>query len=335
MGGDSDPTEAPYLIRFSRRAMACEFEVVLPADRDGQGHRAGLAALDLVDELEAQLTVYRDTSEVSRINATAATRAVRVEPRLFDLLERAVELFHETGGAFDITAGPLTRAWGFSRRQGCIPSEKALSDALALVGSDQIHLDRNALTIRFAAPGVELNLGAIGKGYALDRAAELMEAEGVDDFLLQGGRSSVLARGSARHADDEPAGWSIGVGHPLRPGRRLAEIRLHDAAIATSGSGTQFFRSDGKRYGHILDPRNGRPAEGVYSVTVVAPNARSADALATAFYTLGPDRAAEISHRNPGVRFVMTTKGRSGVDVQVHVHGFEDGQVTLYEEDVK
>ena len=331
LGPPCDPTKTPYLIRFSRRAMACQFEVVLQADRDRRGQTAALEALDLVEALEAQMTIYRDASEVSRINQSAAARPFCVEPRLFELFERAVEICRETDGAFDMTAGPLAQLWGFSQRQGAVPSEESLRAALARVGTDRLELDRDASTIHFASPGVELDLGAIGKGYALDRCAEAMSAAGVGDYLLQGGRSSVLARGATTQQDEGPPGWKVGIGDPLRPERRFAEIRLHDAALATSGSGSQFFRHEGKRYGHILDPRNGRPAEGVYSVTVVAPDALTADALATAFYILGAERAAEYCDRHPAVRFVMTTKSKSGAGVDVDIRGLDEDRLSLFE----
>jgi thiamine biosynthesis lipoprotein len=310
-----------YLQSISREAMACEFEILLPtyssphAPREENVTRsvtatlsapeAALAALDLIERLEDQLTVYRDTSEVMAINRRAASEAVTVEPRLFDLLVRARELFAETGGAFDIAAGPLSKVWGFYRRQGRLPDAAEVAEALALVGSQHLVLDADDRTIRFTQPGLELNLGAIGKGYALDRAAELLQRAGAADFAIHGGNSSVLARGHRSAA--LRAGWSVALRHPLRPETRLAEFHLVDRALGTSGSGTQFFHHQGRRYGHILDPRTGWPAEQVLSATVIAPTAEQADALATALYVLGLAPAREFCASRPEIAAVLTT----------------------------
>ncbi|HUY89188.1 MAG TPA: FAD:protein FMN transferase [Pirellulales bacterium] len=317
------PAEA-YLLQFGRQAMACQFEVFLNAGQYREANEAVVEALDLVDRLEAQLTVYRDTSEIMAINRQAAEGPVTVEPRLFRLLELAVELHRQTQGAFDITSGPLTKVWGFFRRQGALPEEADLAAALARVGSQFLELDATASSVRFLRPGVELNLGAIGKGYALDRAAESMLDAGIGDFLWHGGQSSILARGSqATQAADEP-GWQVGVRHPMRPEKQVIEIRLCDRALGASGAGTQFFRHRGRRYGHIIDPRSGWPAEGVISTTVLAPTAAEADALATAFYILGPERAVAWCEGRPEIGMLMFVPGPTGQSVQLIAAGVTD-----------
>src|SRR3972149_3939718 len=149
---------------------------------------------------------------------------------------------------------------------------------------DHVVLDEAKRTIAFRRPGISVNLNCIGKGYALDRMAELLAGSGVPDYLLPGGRSSVWARGS--RPGEDGVGWPIGLRHPLRPTERLAEFFLRDQALATSGSATQFFRHRGQQYGHILDPRTGRPAEGIFSATVIAASAARADALSTALYVM-------------------------------------------------
>jgi FAD:protein FMN transferase len=316
-----------YLIRLARRAMACKFEVFLNAGQYAQGTAVALAALDLVDQLEDQLTVYRDSSEVSQLNLTAAFTSVEVEPRLFSLLERAQQLYRETGGAFDVTSGRLSKVWGFTRRAGKIPTDDDLAAALACVGSEFLELDPENRSARFKRPGLEVNLGSIGKGYALDRCAELLAAAGIHDVLLHGGNSSVLARG-AHAAEGAADGWLIGVRNPLRPDRRLGHLRLRDRALATSGSGTQFFVHEGRRYGHILDPRTGWPAEGVLTVSVLASTAADADALATAFYVLGPAAAAAYCQTRPDVAMVMLCPGERAGALVVHVHGLGEGEWT-------
>lgn len=318
-----------YLIEVTRRAMACEFAVMLNADRQSLATEAAVAALDLVDRLEDQLTVYREHSEISGMNRLASLRWVNVEPRLLSMLEYAVQLSGETDGAFDITSGPLSKVWGFYRREGRVPAEPDLTAALERIGSRHIEFDDDNLALRFNLPGMEINLGGIGKGYALDRCVELLTARGVENFLLHGGQSSVVARGARFQAGEKNSGWTVGLRHPLRPERRLAEFRLRNRALGTSGMATQSFYHQGRRYGHILDPRTGWPADGMHSATVIAPLAATADALATAFYVLGVDSARDFCARHSELAAVLVTPGNSSGSVDVHAFGLTDNDWTL------
>jgi len=321
--------------------MTSDFQLLLPAvgpqAATDQPVDIALEALDLLEPLEARLTVFRDTSEVLEINRRAAQVPVTVEPDLFALLEMAVDLHRETEGAYDITSGPLSQAWGFARRQGSVPDAATLASARANVGSEKLVLDRAQRTVRFTQPGVQINFNSLGKGYAIDRCGAHLRAAGFENFLWHGGQSSVLAAGSAyanrARANDlrgvaipneVAGGWVIGVGHPLRPERRLAELLLVDGAAGTSGAGFQFFRHAGKRYGHILDPRTGMPAEGVFSVTVLAPTAAQADALSTAFYVLGFEAAARFCDRRPEIGFLMLLPAESGSAVELATCGLDD-----------
>ena len=300
-----DTATAGYLVRYSRTAMACEWQVLLNYHDQASGTPPALAALDLVEELEAQLTVYRETSEVSQLNQRAFEQPIVVEERLFLLLQTAASIWLETSGAFDITSGPLTKVWGFYQRQGRLPSETEIASALDKVGMQHLLLDPAARTIQFTKPGCEINLGSIGKGYALDRCAELFSEAGVTNYLLHGGNSSLLARGGSGSDDC----WWIGVRDPLRSERRIFEIAVRNRAVGTSGAAVQFFIYRGERYGHIIDPRSGWPARGSLSVTVLAPTAAEADALATAFYVLGPDGSREYLGKHPEIAALLFTQG--------------------------
>lgn len=335
IGPHQEPSTAEsYLVHVSRQAMACEFEVVLNAGQYEAGTEAALDALDRVELLEARMSVFQETSQISQVNREAFERPIQVEDGLFDLLEVAVGFSEETNGAFDVTSAPLGKAWGFARRLGSIPREEQLVEALERVGSRFLELDREAKTVRFLRPGMEINLGSIGKGYALDRAADLLLGAGIEDFLLEGGQSSVLARGrrfepAAKSAENEPSGWTVGIGHPLRPAKRLAEIRLENRALGTSGSAKQFFRHQGRRYGHILDPRTGQPAEGILSATVLGPDATLTDALATAFYVMGPDDAIEFCRAHSELAAVFVCPIERGPGVDVRSIGLEPAELVL------
>jgi thiamine biosynthesis lipoprotein len=327
-GGVERTVGDAYLIRVSRRAMACEFEVCFSAGQYAHATETALEALDLVQALEDQMSVFKPTSEICQINRRAALEPVEVEPALFALLELAVQLHGQTSGAFDVTCAPLWEAWGFARRQGAVPDRQRLAEARRLVGSKLLELDAAKKTVRFLRPGVQLNLGGIGKGHALDRAAERLSQAGIADFLIHGGHSSVLARGypaarQGKSSKDPADGWTVGVRHPLQPDRRLTQLQLRDQALATSGSGAQSFVHEGRCYGHILDPRTGRPAEGVLLATAIAPNAALADALSTAFYVMGPQATREYCQGRPEIAalLVCPTPDGSGIRIETVAAG--------------
>ncbi len=323
-GSDAASPAGAYLLQLSRKAMACQFEVYLNAARPGWETEAAVTALDMVTALEEQLSAYRYDSEICRLNATAYLRPQEVEPRLYELLELSLQLYHDTQGAFDITAGPLSKVWGFFDRAGKVPRDEDLEQARRLVGSYQVQLDPQRRTLLLQQEGVELNLGSIGKGYALDRCREVMAEAGVADFLVHGGTSSVLAQGR-RQDSTQREGWEVGVPHPLRPDRRIGTVHLQNEALGTSGAEFQAFVHEGKRYGHVLDPRTGRPATEVLSATVIAPTGALADALATASYVMGREQTEEFLTKYPDVAVLMVlpAKRRGGVET-VMLGGMED-----------
>ena len=323
--------KSAYAVHISRRAMACEFEIVLNAGQYEGGTELALDALDLVESLESQLSYFRPESELARINRQAGEQPVAVEPRLFELLEFAQEVYRQTQGAFDLTATPLWKAWGFARRQGRLPDAAELAEARRRTGGAMVELDAELKTVRFSQPGVELSLGSIGKGYALDRAAELLDRAGIEDYLLQGGQSSVLARGARLMAAEsgEAGGWTVGLGNPLRPGNRLGEVRLRNRALGTSGSAAQFFRHQGRRYSHILDPRTGWPAEGLLSATVLASRATTADALATALFVMGREKALEFCADRPELGAILVCPASKGPGIEIAAAGLADDEFRL------
>jgi len=302
--------------------MACTFAVLLNADRDSDATEHGIEALELVDRLEQQLSVYRATSDVSELNRSAHQAAQMVESDLLDLINRCIQRSIDTNGAFDITSAPLGRAWGFHHRQASLPDANALDRSLQCVGYDRLRVDNAKTTLSYQDSSVSIDFGAVGKGYALDRCARQMEDGGVTDFMIHGGKSSVLARGSRSGAGC--AGWKLDLRHPLRPDEPFLRFRLCDKGLGTSGDATQHFYHQGKRYGHILDPRSGWPATGVISSTVIAAEAETADALATAFYVMGPRDAAEYCRRFEDVSAVLTTETETAGRLRLHLLGMDD-----------
>jgi thiamine biosynthesis lipoprotein len=303
LSDEPDGASEYSLVRVSRRAMATTFEVAIPVGAHRDPVAAGTDALDLIDALEDQMTVYRDHSEVARLNATAAAGYVEVEPQLFELFERCAGWTRETGGAFDIAAGALTRAWGFHRRAGAVPAADELVAAMRATGFRHVVLDAARHRVKFRVAGLELNLGAVGKGYALDRAAELLRSEwGVRSALLQGGGSSVYAIGAP---PGDPRGWPVRLRHPSDPDRALGTVRLRDAGLGTSAATFQFFEYNGRYLGHLLDPRTGWPAADTASASVVAPTAAEADAMSTAAFVLGAAGAERLTRLWPALGAVV------------------------------
>ena len=320
MQGENDV----HTIVVGREAMACRFEIVFNAGEVLDATAIGVECLDLVDEIEDRITVYRDTSELARLNATAADGWQPVEPDLFSLLLEARDLHERTAGGFDMAAGALVRTWGFLRRQGRTPTAEELARARAVSGMQWVEFDTDSRRVRFTRPGVELNPGAIGKGWAIDRVMERLRARDVASALVHGGASSVRAIGTQGPALPGRRAWPVGVRHPLRPGRRLATVQLDDRALGTSGSGTQFFIERGRRLGHILNPRTGVPAEGVLSATVVAATAAEADRLSTALYVLGPAGLACVAPPGGSVGAILVVPGTAAGAVRVLTANLDD-----------
>ncbi|MDB5313236.1 MAG: apbE 2 [Gemmataceae bacterium] len=307
----ADPDNVPpppgefALVRVSRRAMATTFEVAIPYGRP-DAVPAAEDALALIDELEDQMTVYRDHSEVSRLNSSAAAGPVVVEDQLFDLFTSCAAWTRETDGAFDIATGAVIKAWGFYRREGRVPTPKEQAAAMARTGMRHVILHAAARAVKYRVPGVELNLGAVGKGYALDRAAELLRSRwGIDSALLHGGGSSVYAIG---RPPGDPRGWGVRLKHPWAEGRSLGTVWLADAGLGTSAATFQYFEYNGRKLGHLLDPRTGRPAEGTASASVCAPTAAEADAMSTALFVLGAAGADRLTRTRPRLSAVVLSE---------------------------
>lgn len=304
------------VVTMRQESMACFFCIqfgVLETER-----RAVIEAFQLIDDLEAQMTVYRDDSEVSQFNRLALEQAAVVEPQLFELFVRCRQMTSTSAGAFDITAGPLIRTWGFERREGRLPTAEALAEALAKVGMSKVTLDEAKRTISFTQAGVSINLGAVGKGYALDRAAVPLRNAGFQAALLSAGHSSFVAIDRPSWDDR----WRVDLTHPLDLDQKIAVIGLREQAFSTSGVAAQAFVHDGKRYCHIIDPRNGWPVSGVLQASAVAKDGATAEMLSTVFFVNGPEWTARYCHEHPEVgAVVVPDPGDNDADLELQIFG--------------
>ncbi len=234
---------------------------------------------------------------------------------MFGLLELAARIHQETDGAYDITMGALIKAWGFFRGPRRVPSDAERAAALARVGMQGLTLEAERRTVRYQRPGLEINLGSIGKGYALDRLARFAREEwGVSRMLLHGGTSSVYATGCP---PDSERGWQVGITHPWDRQRRLARVWLCDRALGNSAATHQHLEYNGQKLGHVLDPRTGWPASGLASASVLAPSAAEADALSTAFYVGGIDLAHRYCAAHPDIGAILLPDGDDAEPVVV------------------
>lgn len=283
-GGEEDS-----LYHARRSAMGTRFDLYLYASGSERFNELFEAAYGEVKRVEKNLSTYDPTSELSRINVQAAEAPVRTDPEVFGLLQEAVQFSHRTDGAFDPTVGPLVEAWGFFREQGHLPSDKQLARARAQTGWTKLSLDSTRRTVHFEGDSLKVDLGGVGKGYALDRVAALLRRQGVEAALVGLGTSTFYALGAPPDAD----GWLIRVPSPVADSATVAQIRLRNEALSTSGSSEQQFTLDGRTYSHLLDPRTGRPVQGRLQTTVVAPRATDSDVLSTALFVLGPESGRE------------------------------------------
>ncbi len=303
--GGPEGYEGAEMLRYGHNAMACRFEIAaFGRDRQYMVDAAG-EAFRAVDRVEEELSVYRAASEISRINALAATQSVRVSPPLFRLIERAHLLSALTEGAFDITVGPLIRLWGFFEGHGRKPGQGEIGQTLKLTGREHVRLDPEDRSIHFDREGVEINLGGFGKGYAVDCAAEILMECGLREALVHAGTSTVRAIGGGPERD----GWRVGVRHPRRTEQRWSELTLSNESLSTSGDYEQFFQGGGRRFGHVLDPRTGWPAEGTVSASVVTASAADSDALSTAAMVMGRKAFESLDFGGLPIRTVFITQG--------------------------
>ncbi len=277
-------------------AMGTTFIVIAYAD-DQQVLEQGVgAAFAEANRLDRMLSNYRPESEWSRVNREAAQKPVQVSPELFQLLAYCAEISRQSEGTFDITVGPLMRVWGFFRGTGRLPSTAQVATALEKVGFGKVVLDRQNRTVRFLKPGVELDPGGIGKGYAVDRMIDKLKEQGIQSAMISAGSSSIYGLGTPPN----DTGWTVKIRHPRSYRETVAEVKLNNESLSTSGDYEKFFEAEGKIYSHIMDPRTGYPASGVLSVSVMAPQTLTSEAWTKPFFILGRDWAAK--HKPEGLR---------------------------------
>ena len=277
-------------------------------------------AFDEVDRIDRLMSHYKADSELSRINGEAARRPVTIEAELFDLIADALRYSRDSDGAFDITVGPLMKAWDFFRGEGRIPSERELAAARHRVGAGHVLLNPIARTIAFDRRGVELDLGGIAKGYAVDRVIRVLKERQIGAALVSAGGSTIYGLGAPPGRE----GWDVDIQDPIDPRKTALTIQLNDRALSVAGSAEKSFEAGGVTYSHIMDPRTGKPAQGVLSVAVLANSGTAGDALDNAFFVLGPAGTSAYLKKLPGTEAMFFLPDATRSWNMVHQRGPAD-----------
>ena len=298
------PGPQPHLVDRTHATMGTEVTVTTwTADETG-----ATAAFEAVfaefDRLDALMSVWREGSDVTRLNAAAGEHPVAVAPEVREVLAVARQVSEWTGGTFDVTFGALAGLWKFDNqdKDNSIPDRRDVLARLPLINYRDVELDEHAGTAYLKRKGMRAHLGGIGKGYAVDRAVAILRARGLTDFMVQAGGDLYVAG----RRGDRP--WRLGIRDPRGAAdKSFAALDLTDGTFSTSGDYERFFIADGRRYHHILDLSIGEPARGCRSVTLVTERAVIADALAKGVFVLGPDKGMALIERLPKVEGVIVS----------------------------
>jgi len=293
--------------RFSHEAMATTFEILVVHEDERYARQAAAAAFDEVDRLERDLSRFREDSDITRINNLPAHEPLRIGLDAFQCLQAGANMYAQTNGAFDVTVGTLVKCWRAEDGSPRTPSRQELEEARLHVGMNLLKMDEQEHTVQLSVSPVHVDLGGIGKGYAVDRVAELLGEWGIDTALISGGYSSVLATGAPRGTK----GWPLTLSDPADHTHVLARPGLRAGAL--SGSGVQ-------KGGHIINPRTGEPAQGRRAAWSAAPDATTADALSTAFMIMDVDEIERYCAAHPDARalIILQKEGREQKDTIQH-----------------
>jgi thiamine biosynthesis lipoprotein len=308
-------TGAQERFQETHAAMGTVFTLDIYASDESAASQLADDAFDVIDRIDEELSNYKPSSELSRISRDAGFAPVTTDPETFAFLERSLYWSRESQGAFDITVGPLLRAWGFFFHAGRVPSKTELAALRSKVGWQRITLDPATRTVRFrGGRALDLDPGSIGKGFAVDRAVERLRAEGVTAALISAGGSTLYAIG----APPGEVGWPVLVPDPRKPGTIAARILLKDDSLSTGACTEKYFIRNGHRYCHIFNPHTMRPVEGMLQTTVIDPSATDSDALSTVAFVLAPEESREFFSHLSMTRMLLFTSRESPACLAVH-----------------
>ena len=280
--------------------MGSRFDITVVAENEAQANAYIDLAVSEISRIEQKISSWDPNSETSKIIKNAGIQPVKVDTELFDLIARAIKISELTNGAFDITYASMDRIWKYDGTMKQLPSENEVTQSIAKVGFKNIELNQENQTVFLKKQGMRIGFGAIGKGYAADKAKQLLISKGVKAGIMN-------ASGDLTTWGTQPDGspWMVGITNPLNKDKVFSWFPLDNNAVVTSGNYEKFVEFEGKRYSHIIDPRTGWPVSGLTSVTVFAPKAELADALATSVFVMGRETGIDFINQLPGVECVI------------------------------
>jgi thiamine biosynthesis lipoprotein len=281
--------------------------VVIAKDSDDAG-KCIESAFAQINKVDDSMSDYKSDSEISRVNREGFRKAVKLSQSTYDVLQRSIEFSELTDGAFDITVGPLVELFREAKEKNVLAEQDEIDDAKSKVGFEKLKLDNENRTVQFTVEGMQLDLGGIAKGYAVDKAVETMQSRGAISGMVDLG-GDIRCFGAPLKGRDH---WVIGlqnpdIGRDSAGPEVLLKLKMTNGAIATSGDYQQYILIEGKRYSHIIDRKTGTSSEGLSSVTIIADNATNADALATAVSIMGSEKGLELIENIPGTEAILIT----------------------------
>ena len=282
------------------KLMGSRFDITVVAKDSIEGEKFIKLAVDEIERIESLISSWDENSQTSKINRNSGIKAVEVDLELFQLIERAIAISNLTDGAFDISYASMDKIWKFDGSMKEMPSEDEIKASVEKVGFKNIILDKSKNTVFLKLKGMKIGFGAIGKGYAADKAKELLISKGVTAGIIN-------ASGDMNTWGKQPNGseWKVAITNPLNKNKAFALLPINNSAVVTSGNYEKFVNFNGIRYSHIIDPRTGYPSSGIISVTVFAPKAELADALATSVFVMGKDAGLDRINQLPNIECII------------------------------
>jgi thiamine biosynthesis lipoprotein len=280
--------------------MGSRFDITVVAEDENRGAKYIDAAVAEITRIEKLISSWDVNSQTSEINRNAGIKAVKVDSELFQLIERAIGISKLTDGAFDISYASMDRIWKFDGSMTEMPSEEKIKQSVAKVGFENIILDKEISTVFLKLEGMKIGFGAIGKGYGADKAKSLLISIGVVSGIIN-------ASGDMNTWGKQPNGkdWKVAITNPLDKDKVFALLPITNGAVVTSGNYEKFVKFNDTRYSHIIDPRTGYPSNGIISVTVFAPKAELADALATSVFVMGKEVGLSRINQLPKIECII------------------------------
>lgn len=287
-------------VKKAMKLMGTAFEITVVAPNEDIGYINISEAVSEIERIEKIISSWDPNSETSLINKNAGIKPVKVSTELFGLIERSMKISEITSGAFDITYASVDKIWKFDGSMDKLPTETEVKQSIAKVGCEKIVLDANAQTVFLPEKGMKLGFGAIGKGFAADKAKELLMLKQVKAGLINA--SGDLTTWGTKVTGEK---WLVGIANPLSKDRVFSWLPVIESSVATSGNYEKFIEFKGEKYSHIIDPRTGYPTKGISSVSIFAKNAELCDALATAVFVMGRDSGLHLINQIGGVEAVV------------------------------